>query len=271
MNGATHSKVLFAVSDSTGELAISVATAALRQFNQEGVAILRRAKIRNADRIARVVREAAEAKGFIVFTLVSPELRTELLKLAAESGVLAIDVMGPAMEGLARYFHTTPSDQPGLKYQFTGEYFRRNEAIDFAVKHDDGQGLETIHQADIVILGISRTSKTPLSIYLAYRGFKTANVPIIRDVSLPKVIREVAPRKIVGFTIAPGKLAEFREARLAKLGLPRTENYANVDLIQEELAYSERIFSDLGPCPVIDVTGKAIEEVATEILTSLGI
>src|SRR5262249_35034834 len=148
----------------------------------------RRAKIRTIDRVTKVVREAADAKGVIVFTLVSRDLREALILQAKEANVPAVDVMGPLMETLSRYFQAAPSDEPGRRYQITGEYFRRNEAIEFAVKHDDGQALESTDQADIVLLGISRTSKTPLSIYLAYRGFKAANVPLIRDVSPPREV-----------------------------------------------------------------------------------
>lgn len=263
--------IIFAVSDATGELAIGNATAALRQFPQEGVSVLRRAKIRTIERVSRIVKEVADAKGVIVFTFVSQELRDNLNRLAKEANVLAVDVMGPMMETLSRYFESSPSDQPGMKYQITGEYFRRNEAIEFAVKHDDGQALESIDQADIVLLGISRTSKTPLSIYLAYRGFKAANVPLIRDVSPPREVWLVNRRKIVGLTVSPEKLVDLRSARLAKLGLARTESYANLEFIRQELDFAQKIFTQLGNLPVIDVTSKAIEEVATEVLTVLGI
>jgi regulator of PEP synthase PpsR (kinase-PPPase family) len=262
---------IYAVSDATGELAISVATAALRQFRQENVAILRRGKIRSLDRVVKLVQEAKDSGALIVFTLVSHDLREGLLRLAAEAGVPAVDVMGPLMSSFETYLHSAPSDQPGLKYRITGDYFRRNDAIEFAVKHDDGQGLETIDQADIVLLGISRTSKTPLSIYLAYRGFKTANIPIVREVPPPRILKSLDRRKIVGLTVAPEKLSELRGTRLAKLGLPRSENYANVEFIRDELAYAHQAFGELGGIPVIDVTLKAIEEVATEVLTVLGI
>lgn len=262
---------IYAVSDATGELAISVATAALRQFRQENVSVLRRGKIRSLDRLSKVVVEAKETGGVIVFTLVSPELRDGLVKLAHEAQVPAVDVMGPVMETLASYFNASPSDQPGLKYLITGDYFRRNDAIEFAVKHDDGQGLETIEQSDIVLLGISRTSKTPLSIYLAYRGYKTANIPLIRGVAPPRILKSLDRRKLVGLTVSPEKLSELRGTRLAKLGLPRTENYANIDFIRDELAFAHQLFGELGGVPVIDVTLKAIEEVATEVLTVLGL
>ena len=261
---------IFAVSDATGELAVSIATAALKQFKEEGVPVYRRVKIRTPERIAKIVSEAKEQSGFIVFTLVSHELRQHLLEAAARENVMAIDVMGPVMENLAQYIHKTPSDQPGLQYQ-AGESYRRNEAIDFAVKHDDGLGLETLDLADVVLLGISRTSKTPLSMYLAYRGFKTANVPIVPPLGLPEALRLVSRRKLVGLTISGEKLVELRSTRLARLGRPRLERYANLEAIREELVFANKIFNGLGPCPVIDVTSKAIEEIASEILMVLGI
>ncbi len=263
-------KLIYAVSDATGELAIGAATAALRQFKQEGVAILRRARIRTPEKVAKVVKEARENGGFIVFTLVSHELREYLIRLASEAQLTAIDVMGPLMENLSQYFHKTPSDQPGLKYQFNSDYFRRNEAIEFAVKHDDGQGVETIDQAEIILLGISRTSKTPHAIYLAYRGFKVANIPIIREVPPPRALRSVDRGKIVGLTISPEKLVDLRGTRLSKLGLSRSDNYANIDSIRQELDFAGKVFAEMGNCPVIDVTAKAIEEVATEVLNVLG-
>lgn len=262
--------ILYAISDATGELAISVATAALRQFRLEGVPILRRARARSPERIAKIVREARDNHGFIVFTLVSQELREYLNRVATEAQVPAIDVMGPLIGRLSGYFHQTPSDEPGLRYQIDTEYFRRNEAIEFAVKHDDGLGLDTLDQAEIILLGISRTSKTPLTMYLAYRGYKAANVPIIREVPIPAALHSANSKKLVGLTISPEKLVDLRQTRLARLGRPRLEDYANLDFIRQELNYAHRIFNQLGQCPVIDVTSKAIEEVASEVLTVLG-
>lgn len=267
-NGAKPA--VYAVSDATGELAMSVSIAAMRQFKGLGATLLRRAKVSNRDRIAKVVREVKEGGGLIVFTLVSLELRQMLLQAATDANVTAVDVMGPIMEQFTRYFHSTPSDQPGLKYQLTAEYFRRNEAVEFTVKHDDGFGLDTLAQADIILLGISRTSKTPLSIYLAYRGFKVANIPLVKGVPVPGELKEADARKIVGLTIAVDKLAELRGMRLVKMGRPATEDYANTEAIREELQYAHRVFAGLGNRPVIDVTSKAIEEIASEILTALG-
>ena len=152
----------------------------------------------------------------------------------------------------------------------TKDYFKRQEAIEFTVKHDDGLGLDTIGMADIVLLGISRTSKTPLSIYLAYRGYKVANIPIIRDVPMPKELLQVERTKMVGLTVSSSKLAQLRESRLIKLGRPLSEEYANINRINEELEHSRTYFDQLGGIPMIDVTDKAIEEIASEVLLVLG-
>lgn len=262
--------IIYAISDATGEMAMNISVAALRQFKDSGATLVRRSKVNNRDRIAKVIREVKDSGGLIVFTLVSQELRQMLLQAALEANLTAVDVMGPIMEQFARFFHSTPSDQPGLKYQMTAEYFKRNEAVEFTVKHDDGFGLETLAQADIVLIGISRTSKTPLSIYLAYRGFKVANIPLVKGVPLPNEIRLIDARKIVGLTILPEKLSELRETRLLKMGRRTSDDYANPDAIRAELKYAQGIFAEVGGCPVIDVTAKAIEEIASEILTALG-
>ncbi len=264
-----NSRILYAVSDATGELAYSLAFAAARQFT-EAAQILRRPRVSTPDRITRVVREAAENSGIIVFTLVSDELRQQMLRTAAEMKVPAIDVMGPLMANFTQYFHASPSDQPGMQYQLTTEYFRRTEAVEYTVHHDDSLGLGNLDNADIVLVGISRTSKTPLSIYLAHRGFKVANVPIVKGVPPPTEIRAVSPKKLIGLTISADKLVELRTSRLTKMGKSLSDSYANLENVREELSYAQRIFSELGNIPVIDVTAKAIEEVATEVLSVLG-
>ncbi len=261
---------IYAVSDATGDLAISVAMSGVRQFKQNDSPIFRRAKIRTPERVDRIIQEARENSGLIVFTIVNSDLRNYLQRVAAEHGVTAVNIMGTLLETLEKHFESAPLDQPGLRYQINHDYFRRNEAIEFTVKHDDGLGLETLSQADMVLLGISRTSKTPLSIYLSYRGFKTANVPLVMGVELPSELSLIEKGKRVGLTIDPHKLVELRVSRLRKLGRPVTGAYADIEAIRDELAYAHKIFSRLGPMPVIDVTSKALEEVATEILAALG-
>ncbi len=256
---------VIALSDATGQLAMNIAYAAVRQFEQDRVTILRRSSIKSAERIREVIDEAKTKQGIVVFTLVSIELRRSLADYAQKKGVIAIDLMGPVMNVLSAYFHKTPSDEPGLKYQMTSEYYQRTEAVDFSVKHDDGLGAATLADAQVLLLGISRTGKTPLSIYLAHQGYRVANIPIVMNLSLPSEVTAVDRKKMVGLTVSPEKLAQLRSARLKKLGRPDTEDYAKLSFIREECQYAQNLFRQLGHIPTIDVTEKAIEEIATEI------
>ncbi|MCB1214264.1 MAG: kinase/pyrophosphorylase [Deltaproteobacteria bacterium] len=261
---------VFAVSDVTGEMAMNVAFAAMRQFKVENVSIVRKPHTRDLERIEAVVQEAKRKHAIILFTFVGKELRQQFAEVADQHKVVAVDLMGPVMDVFSNFFHTSPSSEPGLKYKQTAEYFKRQESIEFTVKHDDGMGLDTLHEADLVLVGISRTSKTPLSIYLSYRGYKVANVPIVRGVPIPKELASLPRGSLVGLTINPSKLVELRESRLMKLGRPLSEEYASFERIGEELKYCRQIFDELGSPPVIDVTGKAIEEIATEVLLQMG-
>lgn len=261
---------IFAVSDATGEMSMNMAFAAMRQFSIENVNIVRKPKVMSQDRMTEVVTEAKKKHAVVLFTFVSSERRQWFVKECLDQQVVAVDLLGPCMEVLTNYFHSSPSAEPGLQYRQTSEYFRRQEAIDFTVKHDDGLGLDTLNQADILLLGISRTSKTPLSIYLAFRGYKVANVPLVHNVPLPSEVEQFDKGKMLGLIISQEKLVQFRESRLVKLGRPLSEEYASPDRVDEEIRYARKIFDRLGNIPVIDVTGKAIEEIATEVLLVLG-
>ncbi len=261
---------IFGVSDATGEMAMNIAVAALRQFRVENVNILRKPRITDPKRMTEVIIEAKRKHAIIIFTFVGQEKRKQFLEICDQQHVVAVDVMGPVMDVFTSFLHESPSSEPGLKYKHTSEYFRRQEAIEYTVKHDDGMGLDTLSMTDILLMGISRTSKTPLSIYLSYRGFKVANIPLVRDVPPPKELEQVDKKKLVGLTINPEKLVQLRETRLVKLGRPLSEEYASFERITEEMTYARKIYEQLGGVPIIDVTGKAIEEIATEVLLSLG-
>lgn len=266
----THTYHIFAVSDATGEMAMNIAVAALRQFNVENVNIVRKARVTDERRMEDVVSDAKKKHAIVLFTFVAHDKRKKFMEVCDRQKVVGIDIMGPVMDVFTSFLHEAPSPEPGLKYKHTTEYFRRQEAIEFTVKHDDGMGLDTLAQADIVLLGISRTSKTPLGIYLSYRGFKVANIPLVKEVPPPKELEQVDKGKMVGLTINIDKLIQLRETRLIKLGRPLSEEYASYDRVSDEMAYAKKIFEKLGPIPVIDVTGKAIEEIATEVLLCLG-
>lgn len=259
----------FALSDATGDIAFNLAVSASKQFEEAQVNIFRRSQVTSPDKISRVVLEAHEQSGIIIYTLVSQDLRKILDQEAQKVGVLAIDVMGPVLSQIANFYQASPSNQPGLKYKLSKQYLQRNEAVEYTVHHDEGLGLETLDQADIILVGISRVSKTPLSIYLAHRGYKVANIPLALGKTTPEELSKVNPNRIVGLKMVPEKLADMRNQRLTTLGRTPTEKYASVDYVKAELDHSFEIFASLGNCPVVDITDKAIEEVAAEILNLL--
>lgn len=260
---------IYAVSDATGDLAHSQAVAAAGQFPATKVEIIRRPLITTQQEIASVVSEAKKEKGVVLFTMVSHHLRQLILSEAKDQGVVAMDIMGPALDMLSHYFHQLPSDEPGLQYKHTRDYYKRTEAVEFTFRHDDGLGIDTINQADIVLLGVSRTSKTPLAIYLAYHGYRCANIPIIKAIPLQQEVYQIDQKKLVGLDLSAEKLATMRSTRLQKLGRPSSEDYAQIEHVEEELKHAHQIFNKFKEMLVIDVTGKAIEEIAAEILHGL--
>ncbi len=233
--------------------------------------ITKRGRVNTPKKIQEVLTEAKEREAIVLFTMVSQDLRRLMLTEAKKSNVVAMDIMGPALDMLSHYFHKLPSSEPGLQYRVTQDYYNRTEAIDFAVRHDDGLSLDTLKQADIVLIGVSRTSKTPLSIFLAYQGHRTANLTIVNGMDLPSIIHDIDRKKIVGLTSTSERLVAVRTSRLKKLGRAQDEDYAQVGVIENELTHSQKIFDSLPGIQIVDVTGKNIEEVASEITHRLSI
>ena len=201
----------------------------------------------------------------LVYTLVGLELRQSCYDAAIEHDIEAVDVIGPLLGKLSNFLNRAPLGAPGGSQPLSDEYFRRVEAIEFAVKSDDGKEPRNLRRADVVLVGVSRTSKTPLSTYLAGRGLKVANVPLVLGVPPPDELAEVPRVRVVGLTIAVEQLLEIRTARLRQLGMPADTNYGSRAHVVEELDYASRLFSERGWF-VVDVSGRAIEETATIIL-----
>lgn len=257
--------MIYIISDSIGETAELVARAAASQFNHGNVDIRRVPYVTRAEEIPEIIEEARGFPSVIVFTLVLPELRETLLAEAARYDIPAVDIMGPVMAALSKITLSPPRLEPGLMRKVDEEYFRRVEAIEFAVKYDDGKDSRGITQADIVVLGVSRTGKTPLCMYLAHKGIKAANTPLVPEVPPPEEIFTIPPHRLIGLTIDPGKLLSIRRERLRTLGLPADADYANQERILRELRYAEDIMRRAG-CSIIDVTNKAVEETAGRVL-----
>lgn len=241
-----------------------VARAAASQFTQD-IHIRRFPYVSEKEHIAEIVEEAQEYNCIIAYTLVLKELEQYLLTLAAEKNIPTVDILGPMINALATTTGTAPKLEPGLIRKLDEQYFRKVDAVDFAVKYDDGKNPQGIIYADLVILGVSRTSKTPLCMYLAHKRIRAANLPLVPEVALPEELYQLPPKKIFGLTIDPEKLNQIRSQRLKSLGLRENADYASMERIRQELDYAKSIMDQLG-CHVIDVTNRAVEETASMIL-----
>ncbi|WP_134686900.1 pyruvate, water dikinase regulatory protein [Brevibacillus migulae] len=265
MEDSRQGQLIYVVSDSIGETAELVVRAAASQFDGHLIDVHKYPYIEDKDAIDEIIASAKESKAMIVFTLVIPELKDYMLQAAHANKVPVIDVMGPLMVTLQQTLKVKPSNKPGLVRRLDEEYFRRVDAIEFAVKYDDGRDPRGLLRADVVLIGVSRTSKTPLSMYLANKRLKVANVPLVPEVEPPEELFELPPERVIGLTISGEQLNGIRTERLKALGLTAQANYAALDRIHQELQYSQKIMQRLG-CPVIDVSNKAVEETANIIL-----
>lgn len=252
---------VYVVSDSIGETGELIARAAVRQFVPEGFEIKRYPFIVNKEQTKDIFEDAATKKSIVVYTTVSEETRDYIEECGKKLGIPTIDVMTPPLEGLEKVLGYPPKRESGIIRRLDDNYFKKVEAVEFAVKYDDGKDPRGVKKADICLVGISRTSKTPLSMYLAHKNFKVANVPLVPEVPPPNELFEKDKRRVIGLVANPAKLNEIRQERLKSLGLDFTANYANLDRINMELEYSKEIMEKLG-CIIIDVSNKAIEETA---------
>jgi regulator of PEP synthase PpsR (kinase-PPPase family) len=258
------------VSDATGRTAEMVIRAALVQFQGADVRIHLRPHVQTAEGVRAAIQAASEVRGLIVHTVVSADLRNQILTEARARGVPTIDLLGPMLLRLEDLLQLQPLARPGLFRQTDEEYHRRFEILEFTVKHDDGQDAQGLPMADIVLVGVSRTSKTPLSMFLAGRALRVANVPVVYQLPLPEELGRVDPRRVVGLTISPERLLELRRARLHLMEAPPKFPYADPRQIWAELEYAQNLFAQAG-WSVVDVTDKSLEEVAAEVLILTGI
>jgi len=256
---------VYAVSDGTGGTAARALQAALTQFQSADVTVETRSAVRSFKRIKEVIEEAASKNGFIVHTLVSDELRAMMLKECRQQNVETIDLMGPLLARLSEQVSISPAEKPGLFGQISEDYFRRIETMEFAFNHDDGLRVSELKKAEIVLVGVSRTFKTPLSIYLAFKGWFVANIPIIYDIEPPNILFEYLPEHVFYLTTNPRRLALLRQARQNYLG-NATGDYATMEHAKKEILYARSIFNRNPGWTRIDVTNKPIEEIASEIL-----
>ncbi len=257
--------VLYIVSDSVGETAEQVAKAVIGQFETRNYELRRFPFTTEKSQLLEILEEAKKEQAIIIFTMVVNGLREFLIEEAEKVKVQTVDIMTPLLNLVSKRLDLKPKKEPGTIRRLDEKYFKKIEAIEFAVKYDDGKDPRGINKADIVLVGISRTSKTPLSMYLAHRNIKAANVPLVPEVTPPKELFNAPSEKIIGLTTNPRKLIEIRQERLKALGLRDGANYASMERILEELDYADRVMKKL-KCPVIDVSTRAVEESASIIL-----
>ena len=257
--------MIYVVSDATAETAQRTLRAALLQFRGVETAVRNFTMIRDREEMGEIL-ESAKARGaLVVFTIINVDKRDYFIRTAAMLEVSCVDLIGELMSELRLFLGATPVGRATIR-RLTPDYYRRIEAVEFSVKHDDGQVLSELHLADIVLVGLSRTSKTPLSTYLAQKGYKVANVPLVLGIQLPPELDEVDPGKVFALTIDVPTLMRIRRSRLKSLNLPPDTDYARREHIVTELDFARELFDRHPMWPVIDVSRRAIEETAAIIL-----
>lgn len=255
---------IFVVSDGTGETAVAAVRAAMSQFPTRW-RLRTFAETRTASQVERILQLAGDSGALVVFTLVDQGLARDASEVAARRGVPIVDLLGPLIWAVADHSGLAPQFRAGALHGFNAEALRRVEAVEFAVRHDDGANLRTLFQADLVLVGVSRTSKTPLAMYLAHRGYKAGNVPLVPGMELPKEVLDLDPRKVFGLVVSAATLVEVRRSRIRSLGASPYLDYADPEVVDAELQRARRLFRERG-FRVVDITNRAVEENAARIL-----
>lgn len=262
MNKVFH---LHLVSDSTGETTYSLARACLVQFENVEVNTQTHSQVLSPTKMQKVVESIEANPGAVMYTMINKSLSAALVKECARIGVPCIDVLDGVITRLQGYFGQTIRGQPGRQHQLDEEYFHRIDAMQFALSHDDGQGFDHLNQAEIILVGVSRTSKTPTSMYLAnHRGLKAANVPFVPGVPLPEILFSKEAPFVVGLTTSPERLVQIRRQRMKLLGEDKETDYVELEQVRQEILEARKLFAK-SRWPVIDVTRRSIEETASEI------
>lgn len=259
-------KTIYVLSDSTGETAERVMRAALSQFYDEDVRVHHLFKVSTQADVKQALSIVVHTPGLIAYTLVDPHLAEAVERIAEECGVITIDLLSPLIYSLSRYLGAPSQEKPGLLHRIDPEYYKRVEAVNFTVKHDDGQETRFLHKADLVLVGVSRSSKTPLAMYLAHKGYKVANVPIVLGIALPSELFEIDQSKIVGLLIDPKRLVEIRTSRLINMRQSPRGSYNDYQLVEDEISACRQLYRKHPEWYVLNITNKSVEEAASEIM-----
>ncbi len=256
---------LHLVSDSTGETVSSVARASLAQFDDVDAEEHVWSLVRTQGQLEKMIASLDTYPGIVMFTLVDNAMREQLRQACGKRGLPCIPVLGHVIREMGNYLHVEASGHTGAQYELSEDYFARIDAINYALEHDDGQATWELENADIVIVGPSRTSKSPTCVYLAYRGYKAANVPYVPNIALPDNITGLKQPLMVGLTISGDRLIEIRTTRLAAMNQDMQTDYVNEEKVNDEIDSAKKLFRQQS-WPVIDVTRRSVEETATLII-----
>jgi len=259
---------IFIVSGGTGRTAKQVLRAALTQFSEHKPEIIVFSDVTDFNKIKNILDDAKKYNAPIVHTIVENDLRNFIEEQCQSMNIKSIDLMGNMINKLSDLFNEEPLEAPGLFNKINHEYFQRIDAAQFAFKHDDGARVEEAESAEIVLLGVSRTFKTPLSVYLASKGYFVINIPIVEGIQPPEILNKINPNRIFCLNTNAVKLSELRQSRNEKFG-GYANNYIDVDAVKKELQFAMRYYTMHPEWKIINVTGKSIEEIATEVLDDL--
>jgi [pyruvate, water dikinase]-phosphate phosphotransferase / [pyruvate, water dikinase] kinase len=259
---------IYIVSGGAGASGEQLVHTVLAQYPEDIVQVTTVGSVRRQEQVADVLQKARDKNALVIFTLVDPELHNYLVNAAQEMQVVALDMMGPVIEWITQKVGTAPQGHPGLYRQLHRDYFDRIAAIDFAMTHDDGKNIEGWDQAEAVLVGVSRSGKTPLSLYLAVLGWKIANYPLVPQLPIPEKLFSLDPKRVIGLTIEPGQLLQYRMHRQSQLGVSKMSAYVQPQAVFEEVEEALKVFRR-GRFTVIDMTDKTIEQGADEIVRHL--
>jgi regulator of PEP synthase PpsR (kinase-PPPase family) len=263
-----HPQTIIILSGGTGHTADQVIGAALAQFEGAQVEVIRKARVRSVRAATELVRWAAERRAILCHTLVVPKIRAAVTEHAQRLGVPTVDILGPMLTVLDDQLGIQPRGRPGLSYELHKEHFDRVDAVDFTLSHDDGRRIEDLARADVVLVGVSRVSKSVTCFYLAARGIRAANVPLVFGCDPPEPLLRLDPRKVIGITMNANRLQSIREARLRHITTEDLPGYVDKQQLVEELRYAQALMSQ-HHWRCIDVSYSATEEVAHEIISMI--
>ena len=261
--------IFYLLSDGTGETAETIINAAVAQFRKDNVTVERIAHILEGSQVSKVLAHAEKKHSMVFYTFVDRELANFTEDECRKRGIDCLDLMSPVLRKLATFFGHSPEGTPGLLHGLGEEYFLRMEAMEFTMKNDDGRSLSHLGEADIILVGISRTSKTPLSIYLSIRGYKVVNIPLVKGIPIPHPLTKADPQKVACLFLDVKQLVERREVRVRTLGVAPTTDYIDPEAVKNELRWARTQCRQHG-WAIVHVTGKSVEETAHEVLVKLG-